>query len=67
MNTLSVLDSGVVGDTVFVLLPRPLGPLVSDPILPTESLDLLELSAFKGEWGPSVSVNPFDGLSERLL
>lgn len=67
MNTLSVLDSGVVGETVFVLLPRPLGPRVSDPIFPVGSLDLLVLSTLRGECGPSLNVNPFDGLSEIVI
>lgn len=47
INTLSVLDSWAVGDTVFVLRPLPLDPRVSGPILFIESRDLLELSTFK--------------------
>lgn len=64
MNTRSVVDSGVVGETVFVLRPLPLVPLISGPILPAESLERLALSAFKGDVEPSPKLIPFDGLSE---
>lgn len=63
MKTRSVVDSGVVGETVFVRLPRPLVLRVSDPKLDEESLERLALSAFKGDVEPSVKFSPFEGLS----
>lgn len=65
MKTLSVVDSGVVGETVFVLLPLPLVPRFSDPKLPTESLERLAVSDFKGDVDPSAKATPFDELSVR--
>lgn len=64
MKTLSVDDSGVAGETVFVLLPLPREPLVSVPRPFAESRVRLELSAFKGDADPSVRPMPFDGLSK---
>ena len=66
MNTLSVVDSGVEGDTVLVLRPLPLGPLNSDPVLAAESRDLFAFSIFSGECGPSLKDRPFDGLSVNI-
>lgn len=63
INTRSVVDSGVVGETVFVRLPLPLVPLVSDVTLLVDSRDLLDVSTFNGEVGLSFIVIPFDGLS----
>lgn len=63
MKTLSVVDSGVAGDTVLVLLPLPRELRVSEPILFVESLALLELSGFSGDEAPSPKLIPFDGLS----
>lgn len=62
-NTRSVLVSGAVGDTVLVRLPRPRAPRDSALVLLDESRDRLEPSSFRGEFGPSVSPRPFDGLS----
>lgn len=67
IKTLSVVDSGVAGDTVFVRLPLPLVPLVSVPKLPPESLDLLELSGFSGDADPSARLIPFEGLSATKI
>lgn len=64
MKTLSVVDSGVVGETVFVLLPLPLVLLVSGPILFEESRDLLALSTFRGKVELSPKLRPFEELSE---
>lgn len=61
-----MLDSGVVGETLFVRRPLPRVPLVSDPILLEDSLDLLVLSTFKGEVGLSVNAIPLEGLSVKL-
>lgn len=63
MKTLSVVDSGVAGDTVFVLLPLPRVLRASEPKLFVESRALLELSGFKGDGAPSPKLIPFDGLS----
>jgi hypothetical protein len=63
MKTRSVLDSGVVGETVFVRLPLPRVPLCSGPRA-DGSRDLRALSAFKGEVEPSARAMPFDGLSK---
>lgn len=63
INTRSVVDSGVVGETVFVRLPLPLVLLGSDVILLVDSRDLLDVSTFNGEVGLSFNVIPFDGLS----
>lgn len=63
IKTLSVVDSGVVGETVLCLRPLPLVPLVSVPGVLPESLVLLILSDFNGEFGWSANDNPFDGLS----
>lgn len=60
INTLSVVDSGVVGETVFVRRPLPLAPLCSVPKV--MSLVLRALSAFRGDVEPSRLI-PFDGLS----
>lgn len=67
MKTLSVVDSGVAGETVFVLLPLPLELLVSVPKLFDESLALLELSGFSGDAEPSARPMPFDELSVMNL
>lgn len=67
IKTRSVVDSGVVGETVFVRRPRPLVLLGSEPKLDEESLDRLALSAFKGDVDPSVKFNPFDGLSVKIM
>lgn len=63
INTLSVVDSGVAGDTVFVLLPLPRLLRASEPMLFEASLVLLEPSGFKGDWAPSPKLIPFEGLS----
>lgn len=64
IKTRSVVDSGVVGETVLCRLPLPLVALVSVPVLLLESLDLRAFpSGFKGEFGGSVNDKPFDGLS----
>lgn len=63
MKTLSVVDSGVAGDTVFVLRPLPRLLRASEPILFAESRVLLELSGFSGDGAPSPKLIPFDGLS----
>lgn len=63
MKTLSVVDSGVAGETVLVLLPLPRELRVSLPMLLPESLALLELSGFRGDEAPSPKMIPFDGLS----
>lgn len=63
INTRSVVDSGVVGETVFVRLPLPLVVLVSGAMLLLESRDLLAVSTFMGEVGLSFKPIPFDGLS----
>lgn len=66
MKTRSVLDSGVVGETVLCLRPRPREP--RDSAVPTPfpaSLVRLDVpSGFRGLVGASVSDKPFDGLSE---
>lgn len=67
IKTRSVVDSGVVGETVLCLRPLPLVPLVSDPeLLPRSLVRRVVLSGFKGEFGGSVSDNPFDGLSTNV-
>lgn len=63
MKTLSVVDSGVVGDTVLVRRPRPRVPLCSVPKVEV-SRDLRALSALRGEVEPSTKLMPFEGLSE---
>lgn len=63
MKTLSVVDSGLVGETVFVRLPRPLVPRDSEPILDTESLERLAVSDFKGDVEPSAKATPLEELS----
>lgn len=67
INTLSVVDSGVVGETVFVRLPLPLAPLDSELKLPEDSLDLLALSGFRGDVEPSFRVTPFGELSRKTI
>lgn len=62
MKTLSVFDSGDVGETVLVRLPRP-RVRVSLPKLLDDSLERLALSAFRGV-ELSVSEMLFEGLSE---
>lgn len=67
IKTLSVVDSGVVGETVFVRRPRPLVPRDSDPILPTDSLDRLAVSDFNGDVEPSARATPLEVFSAIFL
>lgn len=67
MKTRSVVDSGVVGETVFVLLPLPLVPRVSDPILPSESLERRAVSDFNGDVEPSAKATPLDEFSVQII
>lgn len=67
MNTLSVVDSGVVGETVFVLLPLPLVLRDSDGIFPTGSLERLAVSDFRGDVEPSAKATPFEEFSVKKM
>lgn len=66
IKTRSVVDSGVVGETVFVRLPRPLVPRDSDPILDAESLERLAVSDLRGDVEPSANATPLEEFSEII-